>query len=246
MVQKKKNKSFLTQLFSIFSKKETIKEKEETPIATPDSFPEELKKARIKFKNFHLTKSLPIGEEIQRKDYKVKKNSDTLYKLEGKNFQIVLVTGDSLQKNEEKITGVLRITEAELNRALQREHSGLDSFLELWKPNVPGKKSGKHWKRILDWDRIWKEQVLLRLRPDTTALLLVSLDEDFERFVFQIATQKQKKIFHDELFYLNQGKNSPDWNPYSKNKSLVEPDLAMEEFLRVIDMIEIKIEKEEK
>ncbi|MCC5814946.1 MAG: hypothetical protein JJT78_09335 [Leptospira sp.] len=241
----KNSKNIFSGWFSFFSKKEKNTKSEEEEIATPDSFPDELKKARIKYKNFNLTKSLSIGGEIQRKDYKVKKNSETLYRLEGSNYSIALVTGDSLQTKDGKITGIIRITEAQLNRALQREHSDLESFLDLWNPNLESGDNTRNWKKILQWNVFWKQQILLRLRPDTTALLLVSLDTEFESFVFNTATKKQKKILHDELFYLNQGKNTVDWNPYTKNKSLVDPDRAVDELYEAIEWVERKIEKEE-
>lgn len=240
--------------------KERTEEWEEEIPTTPDPWSRELEKARIKFRNFHLTKSMKLGGEIQKKDYKIKKTTEKLYRLEGKDFQIILSTGNSLLHKDGKTTGLLNVTEADINRALQREHSSLESFLDLWNPTIesldseyginPGTNSNsgsqkRDWTRILDWKIFPGEQLLLRLRPDTIALLLVSLSEEFEQFFLNRATQKQKKIVHDELFYLNQGKNSTDWNPHTKNKSILEPDLAVQELYRAIQWVENREESEE-
>ncbi len=240
--------SFLERFFRNRKRDSSSGEVEE--VETPESFERELEKAKVKFRNFHLTGTMTVGSEIKRKNYSLKKTGPTIYRLEGENFQIVLVTGNSILEKEGMRTGVLKITEAELNRALQSEHKDLESFLKLWKPeftNFFSKTShlppSLDWKRILKWEIFWKQQLLLRLRPDTVALLLVGLDQDFCSFILNTATRKQKKIYHDELFYLNRGKNSRDWNPYTKNKNLLEPDLAMQEFLQAIYHLEKKQEQ---
>lgn len=216
---------------------------------TPDSLPRELEKARKKFQNFHLTRSMKAGEEIVRKDYKLKKTSTHLYRLEGRDFNLVLVTGNSLSERDGKVQGVLQISEQEVNRALQREHSSLGSFLDLWNPvftgDLPNQGESKDWRRILGWEVFWKEQILLRLRADTVAVLLVALDADFERFFMNTATTKQKKIVQDEVFYLNRGKNSSEWNPHTKNKTLLEPDSAIAELNRVVEELQAKREREQ-
>lgn len=242
MAKKDQNKKSLWSSIFGFKKKKNIKAEDSEEILQPEGFERELEKAKKKFNAFHLTKGLKTGEQIVRKDYKLKKNGTDLYKLEGSNFQIVLITGNSLLDKDGITTGVLQITEAELSRALQREHSDLNSFLELWKPQLP--QNHQDWKQILDWSIFWQQQILLRLRPDSSALLMVCLDRDFTDFYLAHATRKQKKIIHDELFYLNQGKNSEDWNPHTKNKSLLYPDKAMEELYRLIEIIKTKMDKE--
>lgn len=240
---KSKKKFFYFKWLDRFFPKKSKNLPEEEIIAQPEGFSRELEKAKIKFNNFHLTSKLSVGEEIVRKDYSIKKTADNLYKLEGKNYQVVLITGNSLQDKDGKTTGVFQLTEAQVNRAIQGEHGGLDSFLDLWNPSLAakfGKKQSNTWKKVLDWNKFWQEQLILRLRADTAALLLVVLDSDFERFYMNTATRKQKKILHDELFYLNQGKNSSDWSPHSKNKTLLEPDKAIHELNSVIEIIEEK------
>ncbi|NCN09227.1 MAG: hypothetical protein GW938_05225 [Leptospira sp.] len=242
MAKKKENKQSSWFKFFSLRKKKNSNPEEIDEIIQPEGFERELEKAKKKFNSFHLTKNLKVGEQIERKDYKIKKNGSNLYKLESSNFQIVLITGNSLQEKDGLTTGVLQIQEADLSRALQREHSDLDSFLELWKPQLP--QNNQDWKQILDWPIFWKQHILLRLRPDSLALLTVCLDRDFSDFFLEMATRKQKKILLDELFYLNQGKNSEDWNPHTKNKTLLYPDKAIHELYQTIDSIKVKMDKE--
>jgi hypothetical protein len=157
--------------------------------------------------------------------------------LEGEDFQIILNPGVSIQEKNGKWTGILHPTEAMINRLLQKDRITFDMLLEEW--GIPkdttelAARSRSAVQELGTWDRIWQEQVLLRLRPDTTAILLVSLGEEFQRFYLKIATKKQKEIIHDELFYLNQGKNSQSASPHSKNKTLYDSDFAWNEFLEV-------------
>lgn len=241
---KKKNNSKLSFWKNIFfwKKATNIASEEENPTIQPEGFNIELEKARKKFKNFHIVQSIEIGGEIVKKDYKIKKIGPDLFRLDGKDFSILLVTGNSIYSKDSKFSGVLQISNTDISRALQREHSHLDSFLDLWNPVLP--VEGRDWTVILTWATFWKEQILLRLRPDTIAILIVSLKDSFKDFILKYATTKQKKIIHDEIFYLNQGKNSDDWSPHTKNKSLLNPDIALEELYNAIQMIELKIEKE--
>ncbi len=241
---KKNNKpkfSFWKKIFS-WKKASHTSTEDENPIIQPEGFLVELEKARRKYQNFHIVQSMEIGSEKIKKDYKIKKIGPDLFRLDGKDFSILLVTGNSIYSKDGKISGVLQISNTDISRALQREHSHLDSFLDLWNPVLP--KEGRDWTVILNWSTFWKEQILLRLRPDTIAILIVSLSDQFKDFFLKYATTKQKKIIHDEIFYLNQGKNDGDWSPHTKNKSLLNPEIALEELYEAIHTNESKIEKE--
>ncbi|WCL47881.1 hypothetical protein [Leptospira sp. GIMC2001] len=258
MAKKKNKRSLFQRIFSVFGRdKHKAEPEEEKFIETADTMAIEIEKARKKFANFYLTRKLKNGEEIKRKDYTIKKTNDKIYRLEGKDYQVVVITGNSLTTKDHKTTGVLHVSESILNRAIQREHSDLNSFLQLWDKEIDftdidmdsnfeskNIRDKKDWSRILTWDTIWKQQLILHLRHDTLALLIISLGLEFEKFYLANATIKQKKIVHDEIFYLNQGKNSDDWNPHSRNKTLTEPDLAIAELISTIEFIEKKIDKE--
>jgi hypothetical protein len=76
------------------------------------------------------------------------------------------------------------------------------------------------------------------------AVLMISLGDSFKNSFLDVATKKQKQIVSDELFYLNQGVNSEDMNPNSKNLNLMNFDTAMDEFKKSILKIKKKMESE--
>lgn len=181
-----------------------------------------------------------------------------MYKLEGKEkngrlYSILISTDDIITISNGKISGLIRVSEAELNRALQYNYITLGDFLENFQRLklsekslgvVFEKKVQSDWKEILNWKRFWKEQLLLKLSPNVLAVLLAVLDEEFYQFFTDIATEKQKRIVVDELFFLNQQVNSDEGNPYSKNLGLIHFESAEDEFKKVYDKIKEKMEKE--
>ena len=73
---------------------------------------------------------------------------------------------------------------------------------------------------------------------------MISLGDSFKNSFLDVATKKQKQIVSDELFYLNQGVNSEDMNPNSKNLNLMNFDTAIDEFKKSILKIKKKMESE--
>ena len=73
---------------------------------------------------------------------------------------------------------------------------------------------------------------------------MISLGDSFKNIFLDVATKKQKQIVSDELFYLNQGVNSEDMNPNSKNLNLMNFDTAIDEFKKSILKIKKKMESE--
>ncbi|MCB1141824.1 MAG: hypothetical protein H7A24_05765 [Leptospiraceae bacterium] len=248
----KKFKSFLGNLKTKF----TVPEEEETiqRQARPLGFERELEELRKKLSDFLLTSKVNSGIVVERNGYKLLKNGPNLYKLEGKEkegraFSIAISTGSFLNVGEEKVTGILQVEEAELNRAIQTDHSQLISFLGKFKTlelndraleGLTGIRNRYHWKEILLWERFWKEQVVIRLSPNCLALLLVIHDDSFKKFFLEVASRKTKKIVYDELFYLNQGVNSEESNPNTKNYDLPSFERAKLDLRRVIEQVRKK------
>ena len=235
-------------------KNRSTDEDEEEFIKKPKSFETELTQLKQKLSDFLLTSKVSSGIVIERTTYKLIKNGPNLYKFEGnekegKAYSIAISTGNFLNVSQEKITGVLQVQEAELNRAIQTEHSSLLSFLSKFKDLelnekavefLTGSKSKFHWKEILLWERFWKEQVLMRLSPNCIAILLVSQDDSFKKFFLDTASKKIRQIVHDELFYLNQGVSSEESNPNTKNYDLPSFDLAYSDFKRSVERVKKK------
>ena len=106
------------------------------------------------------------------------------------------------------------------------------------------KKNKFNWKEIILWNRYWKEMLFLHMSVNHIAVLMISLGDSFKNIFLDVATKKQKQIVSDELFYLNQGVNSEDMNPNSKNLNLMNFDTAMDEFKKSILKIKKKMESE--
>ena len=221
-------------------------------------FETELKELKEKLSDFLITQKIQQGLVVNKKNFSLTKNGYALYKLDGvdKNslpYSIIISTGNHLILNKEnKITGLLQVTEAELNRAIRNEHSSLKSLLNNFKNLNLNDKSLEvlqedkkfNWKEILLWDKYFKEMLLLRLKPNTLALLLVSESDSFLKFFIQNSTKKQKRIITDELFYLNQGVNSEESNPNTKNLNLYNFNEAFSELKNKIYEIKKLIDKD--
>lgn len=243
----------LNRFFKI-SKAKEIEEDDFTLNKRPKGFETELSQLKQKLSDFLLTGKVTNGIVIERSTYKLTKSSSNLYKFEGeekegRTYSIAISTGSYLNVLQDKVTGILQVEEAELNRAIQTEHSSLESFLNKFKnlqlnekaiEAITGNKIKFHWKEILLWERFWKEQVLMRLSPNCIAILLVSQDDSFKKFFLEVASRKVKQIVHDELFYLNQGVSSEESNPNTKNYDLPSFDRAYSDFRRSVEMVKKK------
>lgn len=235
-------------------KKKTIpiEEPEEDLILIKRKYPKgiekELEDLRKKLSDFLLTSKTNSGKVIERERYVLLKTSPCLYKLEGtqsdgKQYSIILSTGGYLKEANGKITGLLHLSEAEINRAIMAEHETLESFIELCKSLSYSELFGSNsvaipWSQIQAYPRFWKEQILLRLKPNSIALLLISQGEPFKKLFYEVSTTKQRKLIMDELFYLNQGTTSEEANPHSKNRNLMNYDQAIQDLQKVVDEIE--------
>lgn len=243
------------KIFSLFKRKPKLKQnivlkKEKKPLG----FSRELEELKKKLLDFSLTRKVTFGKVVERTHYTLTKTGEELYKLEGKDksgftYSIVISTGSFLNKKNDTVVGVIQVSEGELNRAIQREFSSLESFLgefsglnlseNSWEA-IGIQKPKFHWKEVLGWDTFWKEQLIRHLRPNTLALLLVTLDNDFMKMFSEYATPKQKRIISDELFYLNQGVNNKESNPNTKNFNLQDSHKAIQEFQELIGKLRTK------
>ncbi|MDX1960960.1 MAG: hypothetical protein SFU98_20490 [Leptospiraceae bacterium] len=237
----------LNKIVSIFKKQEP-EEQETISRQRRFGFEIELDELKKKLNDFLLTRKVDTGKVIERKNYTLIKNGNALYKIEGtektgRPYSILISTGNFISENNGKLTGLISVTEASLNRALLADYTSLDAFLSKFNGLKLTNESLQalgvietkfNWKEVLTWTRFWKEQLFLHLRPNTTAVLLVTLDNDFKDLFLKVATRKQKQIVSEELYYLNRGVNSEESNPNTLNYDLKEFDFAKEKFENTI------------
>lgn len=248
----KKNKpSFLKRLYrKVFSRQEAP---EEAPPRKkmPQNFHVEWMLASEKWKQLLLTKQVEQGLVVERTGYKLQKTNEKLFRLEGENFSIVLVTGNTLYESKEgKISGILFVDEGNLNLAIQSDHSRLEGLLnrlDLPKTDMDFDiKADKlnNWREIQSWEKFWQEQLLLQISANTMALVILALGEDLKNFFESVATDRQKDFVRDEFFFLNAGKMSETSYPHGKNKNLFGFSSAVSEFSEKLNLIRTRREKE--
>ncbi len=250
-----KLKNLFKKFFPRRFTEETL-DKPRRPPKRPKGMEKELEDLKLKLSDFLLTLKVNSGLVVKRTMYSLTKNGYGLYKLEGtekngRTYSIIVSTSNHLQINAEgKITGLIQISEAELNRVIQSEHSSLKGIFERFKNlnlndkalEILDEKNKFNWKEILLWNRYWKEMLFLHISANHIAVLMISLGEPFKNVFLEIATKKQKQIVSDELFYLNQGVTSEDMNPNSKNINLMNFDTALNEFKISVLKIKKKME----
>ncbi|TGN18487.1 LBBP_01157 family protein [Leptospira idonii] len=250
MAQKNKPSFFQKLIDSLFGGGSSSVPQAAARKKEPQHFQMEWKIAHEKWKHLLLTKQVESGVVVERKGYRLLKTNDKLFRLEGETFSVVIATGNSLYPTKDgKTAGILFVDEGELNQAVQGEFSLLEGFLD--KVSIPktdilqtSSAKQKDWKLILTWERFWKEQLLLALSPNETALVILGLGEEFKKFFESVATDRQKKLVRDEFFFLNSGKTSETDNPHGKNKNLYGFGQALRDFSTKMDIVATKREQE--
>ncbi|TGK33711.1 hypothetical protein EHQ12_17235 [Leptospira gomenensis] len=250
-------KSFFGRLFfRFFRKRKPRSATEQTPpVRDSLGYKTELSQLRDKADRFFVTRKKNSGLVHETKFYKLQKNGPKLFRLEGREkggreYNIVVSTGNFLSLQGDKISGVVFLPEAELNRILSYEHSDLKSVFSRFQPEdieedlklLYGDQtsSGDSWKDVYDWEPFWKQQILVRLKPSVLAVLLVYMGQEFEQFFQSNSTKRLKSIISDELYFLNVSGNQKENSPNTENLSLQDFETAKRQFFRTIEQIRYK------
>ena len=216
----------------------------------PKSFAMEWAVAIENWKKKLRTKQMATGVVLEVPKFRLTKTNDKLFRAEGENYSVILATGNHLYKNkEDKWAGVLFVDEGDLNKNLSKDLSSLDGLLTAF--SIPktdlfldADAPKEDWRVVLNWERFWKEQLVLQMKPNSMALVLLAIGEECRKFFESVATERQKRLVRDELFYLNLG-NTDENNPYSKAKNFFGFGAALLEFGNIINNLKEKREKEE-
>ncbi|EMY68821.1 LBBP_01157 family protein [Leptospira vanthielii] len=249
--KKSSKKSWFTRILSFFGSKG--KTKEEDPgkrKKEPKAFALEWAMAIENWKKKLRTKQVVTGVVLETPKFRLTKTNDKLFRAEGENYSLILVTGNHLYKNkEDKWAGVLFVDEGELDKNISKDLSGLDGLLAAL--SIPktdlfldSDSPKEDWRMVLSWKRFWQEQLVLQMKPNSMALVMLAIGEECRIFFESVATDRQKRLVRDELFYLNLG-NTDENNPYSKAKNLFGFGTALVEFGNIISNIKERMEKEE-
>ncbi|EKJ85315.1 hypothetical protein CLV96_0587 [Leptospira meyeri] len=217
----------------------------------PKSFPMEWAVAIENWKKKLRTKQITTGIVLESPKFRLTKTNDKLFRAEGEDYSLILVTGNHLYKNkEDKWAGVLFVDEGELNKSLSKDLSRVDGLLQAL--SVPKTDlfletdaPQEDWRVVFSFERFWKEQLILLMKPNAMALAMLAIGEECRIFFESVATERQKKLVRDELFYLNLG-NTDQNNPYSKAKNFYGFGSALIEFGNAVNAIKERRDKEQK
>ncbi|MGQ2798966.1 LBBP_01157 family protein [Leptospira santarosai] len=249
---------FFGKIFSFFKRKKRKKKsdgEDAPPVRESFGYKRELAELREKADRFFVTRKKDGGLIHQTKYYKILKNGPKLFRLEGREksgreYSLVVSTGNFLNQQGDKISGVVSIPETELNRILSYEHSDLKSVFSRFQPEGIEEDlkvlyggpdfSQENWKDFYNWEPFWKQQIFIRLRPNILCILLVYMGTEFERFFQSNSTKRLKNIISDELYFLNVSGNQKENSPYTENLSLQDFEKAKAEFFQVIERIRKK------
>lgn len=248
--KKTSQKSLFSRILAFFrskrkaNKKDFVQRKKQ-----PKSFSLEWAAALENWKKKLRTKQVSSGIVVETLKFRLTKTNEKLFRAEGENYSLILVTGNHLYKNkEDKWGGVLFVDEGELNKNLSKDLSGLDGLLSslsipktdlFLDTNAPK----EDWRVVLSFERFWKEQIILQMKPNSMALVMLAIGEECREFFESVATERQKRLVRDELFYLNLG-NGTENNPYTKAKNLFGFGSALIEFGNTINSVKERREKE--
>ncbi|MBM9545698.1 hypothetical protein JWG40_01605 [Leptospira sp. 201903074] len=216
----------------------------------PKSFSIEWAFAIENWKKKLRTKQVDSGVVLETPKFRLTKTNDKLFRVEGENYSIILVTGNHLYKNKDgKWSGVLFVDEGDLNKNLTKDLSGVDGLLtSLSIPKtdlfLEADSPKEDWRIVLSWERFWKEQLVLQMKPNSMALVMLAIGEECRMFFESVATERQIRLVRDELFYLNLGTTDQN-NPYSKAKNFFGFGSALTEFGNKINLIKERREREE-
>lgn len=246
---KNKKQSWFRKFLSFFGKRSSRGSRTEDRKKQPKSLAFEWEQAFEKFKKKLPTRQISSGIVFEKPNIRLTKNSEKMFKLEGSDFSIAILTGNYLQKTKDgKWGGVLILDEGELNQRIQRDIPNLQTFLDslsIPKTDLILEDEGalSDWRVIFEWEQFWKEQLLLTLSPNTLALAILALGDECQRFFETVATKRQKDLVRDEFFYLNLDTGDSS-NPFSKAKNLYGFSKALLEFGAKVKLIEDRRKKE--
>jgi hypothetical protein len=203
----------------------------------PGSVEEEWKTAVRKKEEYFPTLTKAVGWKETIGETTIQKLSKYLYLWEGKNFQIRIHTENYTLKNGDAIQGLVHMDEISMNEWLFKDP-------QLFLDSLGQQVRADAWKKILTWERIWCEQLFMKLRPDCIALLLLTMNREFFDLFMKSTSQRQKDLIRKELFYLNISGDPRNEKEFKAAGSLSWKNipLAVEEFYAELDAMEKKRE----
>jgi len=194
-----------------------------------------------KLGQFLVTRSAATGEIARTKEWTLSKTGAALFRLESDTLSLLINTEPFLTMRDGKLSGLLRMSEAALCRAIA-DKGGVSTFFRISEPlkkryrdqipesSRPGDAENPGIDDLLLWDEFDIYQMVARNAPNTLVHVLIHADPRTSMKISEQLSVRKKEMLLLEMESLLSGGTAPSMNPHSKNRSLVEYEDALIEF----------------
>ncbi len=233
--------SFFSKIFRSKSRRRTGAQESAPDITI--AVENKIKEGRIRLNRFLLTSRSDSGLVKKTKEWSLSKTNDGLFRLDGSNYSLLINTAPFLLKKDQKLTGLIRMSEAKLNRLLHQE-SDLVGFLESGEPfaekylplvdeilasHKSAWRSDPPLAEIIEWNDFDIQRVLSGCSINTVALVLVAGGDDVSSRIRRVVSKRYMQSLLIELDSILSPGIDPELNPHSKNRPLQQFDGAIAE-----------------
>lgn len=195
-----------------------------------------------KLDRFLITRKVESGPIQKSQKWSLHKNHTGLFRLDAAGFSVLLFTEPFLIRRQDKVQGVLPISEVELCRAAQgKEPSG---FLRAATPPTgkgyaiyesllgqrPQGDALPSIDDLLSWPNADLHRLIARCRMNIVAHVIVNSTEAVRKLILSNTSRRYKEMMITELESLLSPGSDPELNPGSRNLGLLEFEKAMKEF----------------
>lgn len=195
-----------------------------------------------KLNKFLITRKAESGliEKTQR--WSLHKNHTGLFRLDAEGMSILLFTEPFLVRRQEKVQGLLPISEVELCRAARQK----DPMAFLKAAHPPAGPSFSIYESLLGrtqdeeplpalsdlghWPAFELHQLISRSRMNVIAHVLVQATPEIRKLLLSNTSRRYREMMITELESLHSPGSDPDLNPGSKNLGLLQFEQAVQEF----------------
>ncbi|MBI38743.1 MAG: hypothetical protein CMF59_04030 [Leptospiraceae bacterium] len=203
---------------------------------------ETIQSIRGKLDRFLITRKVESGPVQKAQKWSLHKNHTGLFRLDADGMSILLFTEPFLVKRQEKVQGLLPISEVALCRAARDKDPS--AFLRAATPpsgkgytlyqSLLGERSEQEIlpaiEDLLSWPNADLHRLIARSRMNIVAHVLVHCTEPIQKLFLSNTSRRYKEMMITELESLLSPGSDPDLNPGSRNLGLLEFETAMHEF----------------
>ncbi|MBU45674.1 MAG: hypothetical protein CMN76_20870 [Spirochaetaceae bacterium] len=210
-----------------------------------------------KLNAFLITRKSESGLVEKSAKWSLHKNHTGLFRLDAEGFSILLFTEPFLVKRQDKVQGLLPISEVELCRAARQK----DPVAFLRSAQPPSGKGYSIYESLLgsrpegdalpaiddllSWPNADLHRLIARCRMNVVAHVLVQSTDAIRKLILSNTSRRYKEMMITELESLKSPGSDPDLNPGSRNLGLLEFEKALEEFRQEMQQFRREDERRE-